>query len=167
MDPLKPLRKVRTREQVAYRNESGQKMCTSCKEWLPVSLFGSHPKTTDGLRGECSPCEKTSGEMRRYGAKTEDVLEAQGGACLICGTDDPGSYRWQMDHDHSCCPGSSTCGKCIRGVLCHLCNLGLGSFKDSVETLYAAIQYLSSRSPLDIPLSDHYAGDNTDEKEKE
>ena len=31
----------------------------------------------------------------------------------------------QIDHDHRCCPGSESCGKCIRGILCSSCNTGL------------------------------------------
>ncbi len=40
-----------------------------------------------------------------------------------------------IDHDHS--DGS------FRGILCHLCNVGLGAFKDSPERLSLAIGYLT------------------------
>lgn len=71
----------------------------------------------------------------------EQMLAAQGG-CDICGTIVPGGRGWHVDHDHSCCPGDRSCGKCVRGILCANCNLGIGYFEDSPEFLAAAIGYL-------------------------
>lgn len=34
----------------------------------------------------------------------------------------------------------------IRGLLCHQCNVGLGAFKDNIETLNSAINYLIKSS---------------------
>jgi hypothetical protein len=100
----------------------------------------------------------TSPEQRalRYGRHglTEEqyaeLLKAQGGKCAICGTRDPGgqgarrSHGWHVDHDHACCPtGTLPCGKCIRGLLCHNCNIGLGHFHDDRDFLQSAIDYLT------------------------
>ena len=40
-----------------------------------------------------------------------------------------------IDHDHSCCPGIQTCGKCIRGLLCPRCNKVLGLLKEDPKLL--------------------------------
>ena len=48
-----------------------------------------------------------------------------------------------VDHDHKCCPGKGSCGKCIRGMLCQDCNVGLGYFRDSVSRFTSAIEYLN------------------------
>jgi hypothetical protein len=61
----------------------------------------------------------------------ETMLAEQGGMCAICGRADG---KWQVDHDHKT--------HAIRGVLCNLCNAGLGSFRDDMEILGKAIAYL-------------------------
>lgn len=61
--------------------------------------------------------------------------------CALCQRNMPQSGI-NVDHDHSCCPGQSTCGNCVRGVLCRACNRGLGSFGDDVGVLRKAVRYL-------------------------
>jgi hypothetical protein len=85
--------------------------------------------------------------LRQYGLTPESfdaMLKGQGG-CAICGAVEPGSANWHIDHDHSCCPGRLGCPRCIRGLLCHGCNVMLGMAADSVETLRAGIGYLEDR----------------------
>lgn len=51
------------------------------------------------------------------------MLDAQGGVCGICKKPPvAGQRRFAVDHDHTCCPGFGSCGKCIRGLLCSYCN---------------------------------------------
>ncbi len=73
-----------------------------------------------------------------------DLLLKQGGGCGICGSPDPGGGRTNfcVDHDHSCCDGQFSCGKCIRGLLCLQCNRALGLLKDEPMALLAAFYYL-------------------------
>lgn len=72
------------------------------------------------------------------------MLAEQAGRCAICRTDEPGgSGTWHIDHDHSCCPGrKASCGRCIRGLLCTRCNIGLGNLQDNPETIRAAADYV-------------------------
>lgn len=77
----------------------------------------------------------------------EALLTSQGGRCANtgCRVDTPGGKgTWHIDHDHSCCPGTKSCGKCIRGLLCSRCNAGLGNFGDDTARLYGAIDYIES-----------------------
>lgn len=100
----------------------------------------SYRSTPKGLRAK-----KSSSLKFHYSMTIEDfhgLLLRQGGRCGICQTIDPGSRAFHVDHDHGCCPGMRSCGKCIRGLLCHKCNAGLGMFGDSVVSLTLAIQYL-------------------------
>lgn len=59
-------------------------------------------------------------------------------SCMICGSTD----RLCIDHDHDCCPGPRSCGRCVRGVLCAACNKMLGFAKDDPHTLLSAVRYL-------------------------
>jgi hypothetical protein len=73
------------------------------------------------------------------------LLESQDGKCAICGkSSDVIARAFSVDHDHKCCPGKKTCGKCIRGLLCERCNSGLGAFKDDPLLLEKAVAYLRS-----------------------
>lgn len=75
---------------------------------------------------------------KKYGITSEQrdqMLVAQGGVCAVCGGDNSESKRnWHVDHCH-------TSGK-VRGILCHLCNVGLGHFRDKPELLKTAAAYL-------------------------
>jgi hypothetical protein len=68
------------------------------------------------------------------------MLVRQGGGCAICRRDN-GKRLLAVDHDHACCPGERTCGKCVRGLLCDGCNHGLGKFRDDPELLRRAAEY--------------------------
>lgn len=63
----------------------------------------------------------------------ETMLLAQNGLCAICGIK-PNHKKLSVDHDH-------VTGR-IRGLLCSPCNLGLGSFRDNIESLARAQIYL-------------------------
>ena len=75
------------------------------------------------------------------------LLNSQNNKCAICGVEfgDTKETTPNIDHDHGCCAGFTTCGKCLRGALCGKCNLGLGYFNDSVESLAKAQEYLLRR----------------------
>ncbi len=84
----------------------------------------------------------------RYGitpAQLDALVEAQGGGCAICKLALVSSKTTHIDHDHACCPGKKSCGACVRGVLCHRCNLALGMFDDDPARLRDAAAYLDRR----------------------
>lgn len=153
---LTPLK--RPKMPVARRNDAGEKWCTTCESWRPEADYASSKGTADGLQSRCKPCnaaiyrenaEKVRDKMRqqRFGITREQfdaLFESQGNVCATCGTDNPGTSYWAVDHDHACCPGSDkTCGKCIRGILCRTCNHALGNVKDNHQTLARMIDYLA------------------------
>ena len=74
----------------------------------------------------------------------EQMVVDHNGQCAICGTYEPGGRgRLHIDHDHTCCVGKKSCGKCIRGLLCSKCNSVLGYFNDDINRLQSAIDYLA------------------------
>jgi len=76
--------------------------------------------------------------MKKYGLTPEDVynlLEKQSCCCEICGLP---IYAFDkglcVDHNHET-------GE-VRGLLCSNCNSGLGMFKDNINIMENAIEYL-------------------------
>ena len=125
------------------------KICRKCGVSKPTTEFYKHKNTHDLLRAECKPCwdaaalayywankpalvekRKDYYFRRKYGLSLEEVKALKTSLCQICRAE-TGTH---IDHDHKS-------GK-VRGVLCPRCNHGLGSFKDNVEYLTNAIQYL-------------------------
>lgn len=83
---------------------------------------------------------------RTYGLTKEgyeNLLESQGGVCAIC-KNPPGSRSLYVDHDHSCCSGNTSCGQCVRALLCNNCNIAIAHFKDSPELMIAGASYILS-----------------------
>ena len=75
----------------------------------------------------------------------DKLLEAQGGACGGCGVvPGPRAKRLAVDHDHTCCSGPTSCGRCVRGLLCFRCNDTLARYRDNGEMLLGLADYLVS-----------------------
>ena len=87
---------------------------------------------------------RASHRKRKYGLTSEEydtMFKTQGGRCAICGEDqDNMPYKLDVDHDHNT-------GK-VRGLLCHSCNLILGSARDRIDLLYQAATYLDRTGVL-------------------
>lgn len=88
--------------------------------------------------------------FRMEPARYQEMLNAQRGVCAICGhpetvvSKNGDVVALAVDHDRRCCPGDLSCGACVRGLLCHACNTGLGKFGDQVDLLFRAIAYVGS-----------------------
>jgi hypothetical protein len=84
-------------------------------------------------------------KLARYGLTQElfdRLLETQQYACAMCHTPFEKEQPIFIDHDHACCPGEKTsCGKCVRGLLCLSCNTSLGHIERKYDLARA---YLDS-----------------------
>lgn len=72
----------------------------------------------------------------------DDLLKNQNNVCAICGNPDNRGFRLTVDHDHKCCQGSRTCGKCNRGLLCGKCNSALGLLGENKTIIGNMLSYL-------------------------
>jgi hypothetical protein len=109
------------------RRQRPQHACQGCGV-LITSKIG-------GKKKFCKPCRTLHHRLYKYGltfAQYQEMIARQGGACAVCG--DPPKGPFHIDHCHK--RGD------VRGLLCSLCNTGLGSFQDSPKRLLAAAKYV-------------------------
>lgn len=138
------------------------KRCSTCKQTKEIKNFWKNTRYLDGYMGVCKSCRNSAKRKQRedpeyrnkenrkrretrgttrwvnikakYGLTEEDynlIITDQKDKCLICEEE---LKEPHIDHCH-------TTGR-VRGVLCSRCNTGLGKFKDSVQMLEKAKQYL-------------------------
>lgn len=129
--------------------------CAVCDNEFPPSEFAPNPSAKSGLSNKCKGCFREQVRARyrkedmrkyylkyRYGLSVDEyqaMYERRNGQCDICTIQ---FERLHVDHDHACCPGKNTCGKCVRGLLCGNCNRAIGLLNDSVENVNRALTYL-------------------------
>lgn len=122
-----------------------KKVCNVCHRLLPTTSF---PRNQNGVnnriirRPSCDDCREiidganvNAAERREWTRSKPNLVPF---TCPICKkTTIPGlTSKIVLDHDHDT-------GK-IRGWICDSCNTGIGRFKDSIELLEVAIEYLKA-----------------------
>lgn len=144
------------------------KTCTKCLTEKAFSEFYTDQRVKSGTTSWCKECSKQwsreqvlNGDSKRFAFhqklrrfnlsedRYDEMVLLQENQCAICKTEDPGFKKggdgttaFGVDHDHACCPGRRSCGKCVRSLLCVKCNNGLGCFSDNTEVMDNAIEYL-------------------------
>lgn len=99
-------------------------------------------------------CSMHLRRSRRFGLSCEQLnMLLLRESCDSCGRRFEDGRKRVIDHDHGCCSGKVSCGKCIRGVLCGPCNIGLGTFGDDIDRLERAIVYLKRCGGRDLIVS--------------
>lgn len=158
-DPSYRVRQENAEEMRKLRDQ-GLRRCGECREVLP---FESFARKGTGLQHICRSCQT----VRYWGRKSEaakvsfeshlrrhykmsrkqwtEKLISQQGRCAVCRIP---MTEPHVDHDHRCCPGAFSCGKCVRGLLCGDCNVGLGKFQDDADRLRDALAYLEGYAIL-------------------
>lgn len=135
-----------------------EKRCNKCKITKPLSEFYDNKNGKYGKKSICAICEKArtnawraqAGQAHKdqryytrlkavYGLTKDEYIALvieQNHKCYLCGIDELKALygRLCVDHCH-------TTGK-IRKLLCHNCNAALGQFKDNVEAIQKAADYL-------------------------
>lgn len=139
------------------------KKCCICKTQKPVTGFHKNKNTKDGLANQCKSCaikkaktwaknnpEKVKRNSRKSALLRHNLtqkqysllLASQNKTCAICKQISKSTLH--IDHDHSCCPGQYSCGKCIRGLLCVRCNTAIGLINENIEILKRMEEYLAT-----------------------
>jgi len=119
-----------TKQGKYYRN-----ICKSCTSERVKDYWKNNPdkylENVDSRRAH-----------KRHGLTTDEyikMLDKYDGLCYACREEEAVC----IDHDHNCCPGNWSCGKCIRGILCMHCNWALGHIKDRIDRAEKLIEYLA------------------------
>lgn len=94
-------------------------------------------RTCDGVRHQNIPLEERREKnlvrtLRQYNLTVDQyqtMVSRFEGSCWLCRKPETKIdihtgeiQRFKVDHDHACCPGTKSCGKCVRGLLCDHCN---------------------------------------------
>jgi hypothetical protein len=126
-----------------------------CKNAGTDAAHAKRPAIHPGPR--CATCHRAARKMARQRAHQtrvgkvytlpdgayEALYVAQGGRCAWPKCRATGRVkRLAVDHDHSCCPGSTSCGKCVRGLLCGHHNQEIGRNGDDPEVFAGVAAYL-------------------------
>lgn len=157
MDKLIVTQSNETRRRNRNLNHKGMAYCSGCDSEKLTSEFSKDSGTPRGIKSRCKECRKQEYQankqqaakaMRRRNLRVKfdisnaeyiELSHAQGDVCAACGQPETRIINGillplSIDHDHAT-------GK-IRGLLCQACNLGLGYFRDNIENLSNAIDYL-------------------------
>lgn len=153
--------------------------CTRCGLLKPLEEYRKRLSRPGGTGSQCRVCmreqdqsyrQQDPARQRKYNLlyyhsittdRFDEILRSQDGTCAICNVDTPsGRGNWHVDHDHSCCPSNRSCGLCIRGLLCHHCNIAIGNLHDDPDLLLVAVAYLQSGPRQDNPDGGVHGRDN-------
>jgi hypothetical protein len=138
------------------------KVCKHCLVELPLEMFEKR-KDRPNIRSTCKKCreqnrdkEKARARHRTYQKNRRQMFPDQVreiwerstygicksdfnyAECWICGS----TVRLCIDHCHKT--------EKARGLLCSLCNLGLGAFQDNKVKLSRAIEYLETEPHYEL-----------------
>lgn len=121
-----------------------RKICRMCKRKQDTDRYAKNPEKYRKAARDYRSGRELELELKRFSMTIDDfniMFESQNGVCAICRKAEDGR-RLSIDHDHSCCPGRKSCGKCVRSLLCNNCNNGIGRFFDDAENLRRAAGYI-------------------------
>ena len=105
--------------------------CLGCKKTFKPHTAKSRvcsPKCKNKMQKMLYPESHLKARAKQYGLSYEQFKTLIAAGCYAPGCKE--TEDMQIDHDHSCCPRSRSCGKCVRGALCKRHNLYLGHIEN-------------------------------------
>jgi hypothetical protein len=116
------------------------KTCTKCLIEKSQHDFYKQNHKIDGLSSMCKACLNIGSIISRFNLSQEEYEGMVKNGCEACGS----FNKLCIDHDHSCCNYSGSCGNCIRGVLCSDCNSAEGFIKN-LSQAKGLLEYMKSK----------------------
>ncbi len=108
-------------------------------------LCASHNAARDRQAGKAKRLRNAGAAARKMSVSTAygiDMLRFQKGVCAICQRATGRRKSLAYDHDHHCCPGTRSCGRCLRGRLCGPCNQMVGWLRDNPALWLTGAMYM-------------------------
>lgn len=131
-----------------YSSDGKEKRCRDCiLKMRSKNYYKNHEINREKARIKALDFRKNNkGYQRKYDLKRiygitleeyNQMLISQNNSCAICKSTNPeGKHnKFVVDHCHK--------NGHVRALLCTRCNLGIGAFKDNVDNLQSAINYLN------------------------
>jgi len=123
----------------AYRGAKAYSLCKVCRNDVSTQAKNHRLSDAQTVRLATITVCDLCGERLRY-RKSGTARDAQ------------------VDHDHACCPGAVSCGRCVRGFICAGCNQDAGSFDriirsygvDRMTEYVAGSRAAPDPAPLDV-----------------
>lgn len=140
--------KLRTQQTQAGRR------CLGCDTWKPWSAFGIDRRANRARNSTCFECNNWRTVKSYFGITKDEYYwlhDKQAGVCALCGEAEKRAARLSIDHDHACCGEARGCKRCIRGLLCNLCNRMLGFAEKRKAHRARFKEYLICRPFLSAP----------------
>jgi hypothetical protein len=144
------LKAIAARETAAQVSDEGR-ICLTCGTWKPWAEFYDDRRAARGKASNCIGCAYWGTVKAAFGltrVEWEFLYNIQGGVCALCGEPEMIKHRMSVDHNHSCCGKTKGCKRCIRGLLCGVCNRVLGHVEAKPELVPRFADYLERRPLL-------------------
>lgn len=112
------------------------------REWTCKSCVSARNKAWDKAYKEKHGRPRVDPTYLRHGLTKEQyeaMMEQQQG---ICANPACSNEATVIDHDHTCCPGKRSCGKCVVGLLCSGCNTAEGLLESNANKALGLAEYI-------------------------
>lgn len=141
----------------------GTKQCRKCQVLKSLDDFYKRKNAIDGRYNVCRECAKDDTKewkknlpkdrKKTYARASvvaqynltldeyDDMVERQNGVCAICFSPPVRDAYLAVDHDRKCCSSKTSCGNCVRELLCIKCNTGFAMVDENISTLLEMIAY--------------------------
>jgi hypothetical protein len=116
-----------------------ESICKECKNIVRRRRTAAQEEMSQEAVDRFHRRDRSAAWKRKYNITEAQYIylwQKQAGVCAICLEEETQISKHtrktkalSVDHDHRCCPGPSSCGQCVRGLLCWSCNTLIGKIE--------------------------------------